>query len=61
MIVQIDGLEVFFPYDFMYPEQFDYMRHIKRTLDGGGGHCVLEMPTGTRIVGCWVGRGLWPN
>lgn len=46
MIVKIDGLEVFFPYDYMYPEQYKYMRYIKQTLDDGGGHCVLEMPTG---------------
>uniref|UniRef100_A0A0G4HEZ2 DNA 5'-3' helicase n=1 Tax=Chromera velia CCMP2878 TaxID=1169474 RepID=A0A0G4HEZ2_9ALVE len=42
----IDELEVFFPYEFVYPEQYQYMRSLKHTLDAGG-HAVLEMPTGT--------------
>ena len=46
MKFMLDGLEVCFPYDFMYPEQFTYMRELKRALDAGG-HALLEMPTGT--------------
>jgi len=46
MIVKVQDLEVLFPYDYMYPEQFDYMLQLKKTLDGRG-HCLLEMPTGT--------------
>lgn len=46
MKFMLDGLEVCFPYDFMYPEQFRYMRELKRALDAGG-HALLEMPTGT--------------
>lgn len=42
----IDGLEVFFPYDFVYPEQLAYMRQLKAGIDAKG-HAVLEMPTGT--------------
>lgn len=42
----IDELEVAFPYDLVYPEQYSYMCDLKRTLDVGG-HCVLEMPSGT--------------
>ncbi|EZG56010.1 DNA repair helicase [Gregarina niphandrodes] len=42
----IDDLEVFFPYDHVYPEQYAYMRQLKATLDAHG-HGVLEMPTGT--------------
>lgn len=41
----IGDLEVFFPYDYVYPEQYDYMRLLRATLDAKG-HCVLEMPTG---------------
>jgi len=37
---------VFFPYEFIYPEQYQYMVELKRTLDAKG-HCLLEMPTGT--------------
>jgi DNA excision repair protein ERCC-2 len=37
---------VLFPYPRVYPEQYAYMCDLKRTLDAGG-HCVLEMPSGT--------------
>ncbi|TMW61591.1 hypothetical protein Poli38472_012782 [Pythium oligandrum] len=46
MRVEIDGLEVLFPYERMYSEQLQYMRELKRALDANG-HCMLEMPTGT--------------
>lgn len=46
MRVDIDGLEVLFPYERMYAEQLQYMRELKRALDAQG-HCMLEMPTGT--------------
>jgi DNA excision repair protein ERCC-2 len=46
MRVDIDGLEVLFPYERMYAEQLQYMRELKRSLDAQG-HCMLEMPTGT--------------
>ncbi|CBX95892.1 similar to TFIIH basal transcription factor complex helicase subunit [Plenodomus lingam JN3] len=42
----IDTLPVLFPYPRVYPEQYAYMCDLKRTLDQGG-HCVLEMPSGT--------------
>ncbi|KAH8928498.1 DNA repair helicase [Atractiella rhizophila] len=42
----IDDLPIIFPYDKIYPEQYTYMCDLKRTLDAGG-HCVLEMPSGT--------------
>ncbi|KAI9350065.1 hypothetical protein DFJ73DRAFT_832998 [Zopfochytrium polystomum] len=42
----LDGLPVYFPYDYIYPEQYAYMRDIKRSLDAKG-HCLLEMPSGT--------------
>ena len=53
----LDGLEVFFPYDRIYLEQFQYMRALKQTLDGideqgGNSHCLLEMPTGTGKTVC---------
>ncbi|PWW72742.1 DNA repair helicase RAD3 [Tuber magnatum] len=46
MRFKIDELEVLFPYPRIYPEQYAYMTDLKRTLDAGG-HCVLEMPSGT--------------
>lgn len=64
----IDSLLVYFPYDFIYPEQYEYMVELKRTLDARG-HCLLEMPTGTGKtitllslitsyqVHCWRGEG----
>ena len=40
-----DDLEVLWPYDFLYPEQFQYMQKLYSALQSG--HCLLEMPTGT--------------
>lgn len=46
MKFQLDGLTVYFPYEFIYPEQYRYMLELKRSLDAKG-HACLEMPTGT--------------
>jgi DNA excision repair protein ERCC-2 len=46
MKFQLDGLTVFFPYEFIYPEQYQYMAELKAALDARG-HVLLEMPTGT--------------
>lgn len=46
MKFMIDDLMVYFPYEFIYPEQYQYMVELKRALDAKG-HCLLEMPTGT--------------
>lgn len=46
MKFDIDGLEVYFPYESLYPEQYEYMKELKKALDAKG-HCMLEMPTGT--------------
>ncbi|XP_024529521.1 general transcription and DNA repair factor IIH helicase subunit XPD [Selaginella moellendorffii] len=42
----IEGLTVYFPYEFIYREQYAYMVELKHALDARG-HCLLEMPTGT--------------
>ncbi|KAI4365653.1 hypothetical protein MLD38_021619 [Melastoma candidum] len=46
MKFRMENITVYFPYDYIYPEQHAYMLDLKRTLDAGG-HCLLEMPTGT--------------
>uniref|UniRef100_A0A915LAG4 DNA 5'-3' helicase n=1 Tax=Romanomermis culicivorax TaxID=13658 RepID=A0A915LAG4_ROMCU len=46
MKIDVDGLIVLFPYEYIYPEQYRYMRELKKTLDAKG-HCLLEMPSGT--------------
>ena len=46
MRFQLDGLTVFWPYDFVYREQHEYMLELKRALDARG-DALLEMPTGT--------------
>mmetsp|Transcript_27410 Transcript_27410/g.65173 ORF Transcript_27410/g.65173 Transcript_27410/m.65173 type:complete len:831 (+) Transcript_27410:232-2724(+) len=51
MILDLDGMRVYFPYDRIYLEQYQYMRALKRTLDAGG-HSLLEMPTGTGKTVC---------
>jgi DNA excision repair protein ERCC-2 len=45
----IEDLMVYFPYEFIYPEQYQYMVYLKQALDGGdeGRQVCLEMPTGT--------------
>lgn len=40
MKFQIDDLTVYFPYDYIYPEQYRYMEELKKTLDAKG-HGVL--------------------
>lgn len=51
MRLRIDDLEVFFPFERMYLEQYQYMRSIKQALDAEG-HALLEMPTGTGKTVC---------
>nr|WCZ58753.1 general transcription and DNA repair factor IIH [Seculamonas ecuadoriensis] len=46
MKFDLEGLTVYFPYDYIYPEQYNYMLELKRALDAKG-HCLLEMPSGT--------------
>ena len=46
MKFEIDDLVVYFPYEYIYPEQYKYMVELKMTLDADG-HGVLEMPSGT--------------
>ena len=53
MKIQIEDLEVLFPFDYCYPEQFDYMLELKRAIDAKG-HALLEMPTGTGKTVCLV-------
>ncbi|XP_052186554.1 general transcription and DNA repair factor IIH helicase subunit XPD isoform X2 [Diospyros lotus] len=46
MKFEIEDVTVYFPYEQIYPEQYEYMVELKRALDARG-HCLLEMPTGT--------------
>jgi len=46
MIFNLEGLTVYFPYEYIYPEQYKYMLELKHGLDAKG-HGCLEMPTGT--------------
>lgn len=58
MKINIESLEVIFPYEKVYPEQVQYMTDIKRTLDVGG-NCILEMPSGTgKTVSCYPSQWL---
>ena len=53
MKIQIEDLEVLFPFESCYKEQYDYMLEMKRAIDAKG-HCLLEMPTGTGKTVCLV-------
>lgn len=33
MRINVDGLDVLFPYEYIYPEQILYMEELKKTLD----------------------------
>uniref|UniRef100_A0A061RL20 DNA 5'-3' helicase n=1 Tax=Tetraselmis sp. GSL018 TaxID=582737 RepID=A0A061RL20_9CHLO len=46
MKFSLEGLTVYFPYEYIYPEQYRYMLELKRALDAKG-HSCIEMPTGT--------------
>lgn len=46
MKIDIEGLTVYFPYDYIYPEQYHYMCELKKCIDAKG-HGLLEMPSGT--------------
>ena len=48
MKLNVDGLLVYFPYDYIYPEQFSYMLELKKALDAKG-HSLLEMPSGKLV------------
>ena len=53
MRFNLDGLDVFFPYDYLYKEQYEYMLNLKRAIDDKG-HVLLEMPTGTGKTVCLI-------
>lgn len=46
MVIDLEGLRVYFPYEQIYPEQLKYMRSLLRTIQNPG-HCLIEMPSGT--------------
>ena len=45
----LEGLTVYFPYDYIYPEQYQYMRELKHALDAKG-HCLLEVSRGVSMI-----------
>ena len=42
MKFSLEGLTVYFPYEYIYPEQYQYMLECKRALDAKG-HGLLEV------------------
>lgn len=46
MIIKIDDVEIYFPYDNIYPEQLTYIKELKSNIDTSG-HILIEMPSGT--------------
>ena len=57
MKLNINGLLVYFPYEYIYPEQFSYMLELKKSLDAKG-HCLLEMPSGRYLFNFFSGSYL---
>lgn len=62
--LNVDGLLVYFPYDYIYPEQFSYMLELKRTLDAKVGgprparRCLPEGGAATQAAKTEIARGL---
>lgn len=63
--LSVDGLIVYFPYEYIYPEQYAYMQELKRTFDAKvifflifGVFSVLEM---LLHVVTWFSRNLSSN
>ena len=48
---KLGDLTVSFPYEAVYPEQYEYMKEMA-TLLNTDGHAILEMPTGTGKTVC---------
>lgn len=46
MIIQVDGITIYFPYPNIYPEQLKYIRSVIQTIKSSG-HALVEMPSGT--------------
>lgn len=62
----LEGLTVFFPYEYLYPEQYSYMLEVKRALDAkvrpvfccnkftgflaGNNQSILVMDTRRRLI-----------
>ncbi|KAK6089653.1 hypothetical protein P3W45_001419 [Vairimorpha bombi] len=46
MIIKLEDLNVYFPYQQIYPEQLKYIKELKSNLDTNG-HILIEMPSGT--------------
>ena len=46
MKIKVEDLDVYFPFEIIYKEQFEYMTHLKQIIDNRG-HGLIEMPTGT--------------
>ena len=53
MRFQLEGLTVYFPSEYIYPEQYQYMLELKHALDAKG-HCLLE-------VGCCCCAGCFED
>lgn len=53
MKFNIGELTVYFPYDYIYEEQLEYMTQLKKAIEEKG-HALLEMPTGTGKTVCLI-------
>lgn len=51
---------MYFPYEFIYPEQYQYMLELKHALDAKG-HCLLEVRGPARFGGGVPWPGLTPG
>ena len=45
-------LEVIFPYDKIYPEQYSYVCDLKRSLDANVSRNSPSISTSTKLTGC---------
>jgi len=54
MIFTLEGLTVYFPYDYIYPEQYKYMLELKHGLDAKAraqaSRCVRSPPASSSLL-----------
>ena len=53
MIFNLEGLTVYFPYEYVYPEQYKYMLELKHGLDAKGHGCLGCPPARARPSRVW--------
>lgn len=52
MEVTIGELKVIYPFKYVYPDQYQYMKFIKEKLEGGNSNSVVQVPPSISLASC---------